>query len=95
MACPLVNYVYDKLSEYTLVKSMILATIFRWRSCEEIVQRIRAKLATLIEMELDSVMCFDLVSILTRPEILRLFKFTDKEGSIYSLLTSRLELTEK
>ena len=35
LACPLVNYDYDKLSEYTLVKSMILATIFRWISREK------------------------------------------------------------
>ncbi len=43
----------------------------------------------------ENVTRFELVSILTRPEILRLLVFTDKEGSVYRLLTSRLDLTEK
>jgi len=55
LECPLVNYDYDKLSEYALVKSMILANLFRWRSWEEIEQGIRAKPAILLELELDSI----------------------------------------
>ncbi len=55
LECPLVNYDYDKLSEYALVKSMILANLFRWRSWEQIEQGIRAKPAILIELELDSI----------------------------------------
>ncbi|MBE1556213.1 hypothetical protein [Sporosarcina limicola] len=55
LECPLVNYDYDKLSEYALVKSMIPANISRWRSWEEIEQGIRAKPAILIELELDSI----------------------------------------
>ncbi|MHA6259033.1 IS4 family transposase [Sporosarcina sp. CAU 1771] len=43
----------------------------------------------------ENVIRFDLVSILTRPEILRLLEFTDKEGTVYRLLTSRVDLTEK
>lgn len=30
LACPIVNYDYVKLSEYELVKAMILADLFRW-----------------------------------------------------------------
>ena len=55
LECPLVNYDYDKLSEYTLVKSMILAHVFRWTSWENIEKGLRSKPAILTELELDSI----------------------------------------
>jgi hypothetical protein len=51
--CPLVNYDYEKLSESALVKSFILANVFRWGSLEEIEQGIRSKPAIREELELD------------------------------------------
>ncbi|MDN4605919.1 transposase [Sporosarcina sp. F6_3S_P_2] len=39
----------------------------------------------------ENVTQFDLVSIQTRPEILRLIRFTDREGTDFILLTNRLD----
>lgn len=55
LECPLVNYDYDKLSEYTLVKSMILAHVFRWTSWDNIEKGLRSEPAILAELELDSI----------------------------------------
>lgn len=55
LACPLINYDYKKLTEYSLVKSFILANLFRWESLRDIEEGIRSKTAIQKELKLASI----------------------------------------
>ena len=55
LACPLFNYDYKKLTEYSLVNSIILTNLFRWESLRDMEERIRSKVEIQKEFNLDSI----------------------------------------
>ncbi|MDN4605920.1 hypothetical protein [Sporosarcina highlanderae] len=55
LECPLVNYAYEKLTEYSLVKALILADIMQWRSWETFEKGIRLKAYYKRELEVASI----------------------------------------